>query len=254
MSAPLIVKADCPFAAYSLRWDGNENPQFMAMRQKGCRKEEWTCQFVRAMPPGSVFVDIGANVGSYTLMAAALGHAVIAIEPGYANFHHLTRNLALNNVMDRVFPLQVALSDRAGMDWLHYGDLTAGAASHAMGQPVPGLVPMMFHKQIVPTWPLDKLVADLGLPSPTHIKIDVDGAESKVVAGAVGTLSTCAAAIVETKDEQEAAVVERMAGLGLQRVQRFAERNGQPILGISYSLFIRPAAEVVDAGEQQVAA
>jgi len=249
VTQPLITRLDWPRAAISLRWDGNENPQFMKMRVIAAQKEPWTVSFIEAMPQGSVFLDIGANIGSYTLMAAALGHAVIAIEPGYANFHHLARNLALNNVMDRVFPIQCALSDKAGMDWLHYGDLTAGAASHAMGQPVPGLVPMLWHKQIVPTWPLDKLVADLGLPQPQFLKLDVDGHESKVVAGAEETLRRCVAAMIETKDDQEGPIVERLAGLGLERTQRFAERNGQPIVGISYSLFVRPAAV-----EQQVAA
>lgn len=241
---PTVVKTDCQVVPVYMRFDGNEPGSAVQMRIACCNgKEPWTCQFIAQLPRPSVLVDIGANVGSYTIMAAKLGHVVIAIEPGYANYHHLMRNVILNEVEERVIALPLALSDRMGMDWLHFGELGAGAASHAMGQPVPGNVPMRFHRQLVQVAPLDRLLADYGLPKPAFLKLDVDGHESRVVAGMLETLKTVQAAIVESKDEYEASIVKTFADAGMVRKGRFAERNGQPIKGLAYHFFERPQPE-----------
>lgn len=248
---PTVLKTDCPVVPVYLRWDGNEPAGAMQMRMGACQKEPWTCQFLQQLPRPSVLVDVGANVGSYTVMAAKLGHIVIAIEPGYANYHHLVRNCILNGVAERVYALPIALSDRTGMDWLHFGELGAGAASHMLGQPVPGDVPMQFHRQAIMVTPLDKLIADYGLPKPAFVKLDVDGHESRVVAGMRETLKTVQAAIVEIKDEYEAGIVQTFADLGLERRGRFAERNGQPIRGLSYSFFERPQPQQAEQPAEQ---
>lgn len=237
---PTVVKTDCPHVAVYLRWDGTEPGGAAAMRIKACSKENWTCEFIRQLPAGTVLYDIGANVGSYAIMAAKLGHPVVAIEPGYANYHHLVRNAILNGVEESCLCLPLALSDRAGLDWLHYGELGAAAASHMMGQPVPGNVPVQFHRQPVMVWPLDMLIELLGLPAPQFIKLDVDGHESRVLVGAAKTLSTVQAVMLEMKADQEAPLVTRMKEYGLELQARFDERNGQKIAGVVYGFFQRP--------------
>ncbi len=59
--------------------------------------------------PGSTFVDIGAHIGRYTLMAARYASKVIAIEPEPSNFSLLRENVALNG-FSNVVTLQPALS------------------------------------------------------------------------------------------------------------------------------------------------
>lgn len=65
--------------------------------------------------PDSHFVDIGANVGSYTVLAAgASGARVTAVEPIPATFERLLDNVCLNRLDERVQCLMYGLSDQRG--------------------------------------------------------------------------------------------------------------------------------------------
>lgn len=62
------------------------------------------------------FVDVGANVGSYTVLAAgAVGARTTAVEPIPSTFEHLRRNVALNGLDERVRCRRAGLSDRDGV-------------------------------------------------------------------------------------------------------------------------------------------
>ena len=74
------------------------------------------------------FVDVGANVGSYTVLAAgAVGARTTAIEPIPTTFAHLVRNVALNGLGEREFELGSAA--RVGS----YDQASAGAAGSLIG-------------------------------------------------------------------------------------------------------------------------
>lgn len=70
----------------------------------------------KVLKPGMNFVDVGANLGYYTLLAVKqVGRAgmVYAFEPESQNFEFLTRSIAVNN-LGNVKPYQQALTDRRG--------------------------------------------------------------------------------------------------------------------------------------------
>jgi FkbM family methyltransferase len=132
--------------------------------------------------PGMTVVDIGANLGYYTLLASrAVGPEgrVIALEPNSENCRLLLLS-ALMNDAGNVDLLPVALDDHRG--WSHFsaalgtnGCFLSGGPALADGR---GFV--------VPTFTLDELVdgpVDL-------IKIDVEGAEFRVMSGARRTITT----------------------------------------------------------------
>ena len=131
-------------------------------------------QFCR---PGMTVVDVGANVGLYTLLASALvGSAgrVVAVEPSSENCRLILLSLEANEAANvELFP--VALDRARGWSNLsgHFGSngglVPADPSSLASGW-----------SEIVPTFALDDLV-----DGPVHfLKIDVEGAEGRVVAGA----------------------------------------------------------------------
>lgn len=144
---------------------------------------------------GDVFYDVGANCGSLTLAAGAMhgdGVRIVAIEPGYANFESLARNLSTNDMLGFVIPLQIALLDHTCLEPINYYKSTAaGTSLHAVGQALDHedneFTPV--ETQMVLAYALDDLIEQLKLPEPTYVKIDVDGTEGPLLQGAVRTLA-----------------------------------------------------------------
>lgn len=128
--------------------------------------------------PDDLFVDVGANVGSYTLLAcAAAGGRGVAIEPVPATFHRLLQNMRLNHLESAVQSYNLAIGSAPGE--LRFScDMDVGNRVLADGEVREGGIS-------VPVTTLDVLLKD---QSPTLIKIDVEGYESPVVAGAEQTL------------------------------------------------------------------
>ena len=70
--------------------------------------------------PGDHLVNIGANVGSQTVLAGGeVKSRVTSIEPTPATFEHLQRNAALNAMAEGVSCCQVGLSDKQGRFFFH---------------------------------------------------------------------------------------------------------------------------------------
>jgi FkbM family methyltransferase len=145
---------------------------------------------VKHADSGRDFIDIGANVGFYSVLLArhlAGGHGY-AIEPTAQAFERLQSNILLNNVEDRVTPIRAAIADRPGELGIHvvqgkeeYSSL--GAMNH------PSISSLPFATETVPAFTLDQIVKERGL-RPGFIKIDVEGCEHLVLAGARETLLT----------------------------------------------------------------
>jgi FkbM family methyltransferase len=136
---------------------------------------------LHALRPGDVFVDVGANVGSYTVLAAgACGANVVAAEPGPSAFHHLIENIRLNALHDRVRPENVAVGAKGGTVRF---SAELDTVNHVLTE---SEVAERSHID-VPIRTLDTLVADR---SATLIKIDTEGYETAVVAGAERVLAS----------------------------------------------------------------
>jgi FkbM family methyltransferase len=150
-------------------------------------KEPDTLAWIASFAPGDVLIDVGANVGMYTVWAARTrGVRVFAFEPEAQNYALLNRNILLNDIGDRAKAFCLALSDAAGLSELHLSEVMIGGSCHSLGEQVD-----FKHEPMRPAFSqgcvaarLDDLVASGAVPQPTHLKIDVDGFEPKVVHGA----------------------------------------------------------------------
>ena len=129
----------------------------------------------RLVKPGMKVFDIGANAGFYTLafarLTGAAGH-VWAFEPFAENAANLLGHLRLNAI-GNVSLVQAAVADRPGVAGFQI------AQSNSMGMLATHVTAYM-----VPTVTLDALMQDGTLPMPDLIKMDVEGAEALVLAGA----------------------------------------------------------------------
>jgi len=164
------------------------------VRLNSCRKEPDTVAWIeRFFEPGDVFFDIGANVGAYSLVASQVHGRCIrvyAFEPSAINFAQLVRNIALNRFQDIILPVPIALSDCTKIQVLSYHDMVPGGALHCVHDSGDsrnaGLTPIFC--QSVLTFRLDDIIDQFTFPTPAHIKIDVDGNEPRVLAGAARTI------------------------------------------------------------------
>lgn len=134
--------------------------------------------FVDVIREGDVVVDIGANVGFFTLLAAKLAGprgAVYAFEPFPRNLDYLNRHVAAN-ALANVHVLPVALSSQAGTAFFSAGANPASGQLSDRGEVE------------VRTETLDALVASGRVAPPQFLKIDVEGGEAAVLAGAAAVL------------------------------------------------------------------
>ena len=139
----------------------------------------------RILKPGGVFLDVGANVGFFALQAAkAVGPngKVHAFEPAPKARDALERNLQLNGVKN-VTAFAVALSDSAGRAGLFLDAKNNSGASALHRSPNSGA------EVEVELDSYDRFASQNGLPVPTLVKIDVEGAEVKVLHGMQALLS-----------------------------------------------------------------
>ena len=133
---------------------------------------------------GMTFLDVGANIGYYTALAArAVGPAgkIIALEPDPESFKYLEQTIAANGTENvRVFP--VAASDASAMLSLYISaDNRGDNRLYATGETRPRI-----EVEAVAT---DELLADNRIETIDLIKIDVQGYEPKVIAGLRDTIS-----------------------------------------------------------------
>ena len=200
--------------------------------------------------PGGL-VDVGANVGLYSVFAGVTrGVNVFAFEPESQNFATLNRNIIMNELEGRVRAWPAALSDEESFSVLHLSRLETGASGHAIKEPRDGFLreARFRHTQGSISTTLDRLIADGVVDFPDHIKIDVDGFEHKVIAGARDTLRNprLQSLLVElnTKVDEHRAVVEELVGLGFafdQAQVDAAMRRDEVFGGLAEHLFRRKA-------------
>lgn len=146
-------------------WEGSYEPITQEVVQRFCR-------------PGSVFFDVGANFGYYSMLAARTGAKVVAFEPDLALAEDLRLHAKLNGLEDRIELQRVAVFSRTGEVFLDpAGENTAHGSAHVCSLDVPEDRAVR-----VPCTTLDDFVA--GHLAPGLMKIDVEGAESDVLMGA----------------------------------------------------------------------
>lgn len=130
-----------------------------------------------ALTPGDLFVDIGANVGSYTVLASKVfGARTIAVEPDPDTAKALRRNIEINGIEDRVRVVEAALG------------ATDGTLSFTVGRDTVNRVAIPGDAKVrdVIVRTLDDV---LDGEAPKVILIDVEGFEAEVFRGASGTLA-----------------------------------------------------------------
>jgi FkbM family methyltransferase len=132
----------------------------------------------RCVRPGDVFLDLGANVGYYSLIAAKLvgvGGKVVAVEPDPENFARLCRNIELNG-FTQIVAINKGISDTRDVMRL-YRDTTGNSGAHSFV--ARGVATDTVDVEVDT---VDNIVHDLGLDRVDFIKTDIQGFEFRAFA------------------------------------------------------------------------
>jgi FkbM family methyltransferase len=155
---------------------------------------------------GSVFFDVGANVGFLTVLGAKLvgpAGSVYAFEPVSANADYVRRNCRING-FTQVHVLEKAVSNHCGQGQLNLAAYSGGAALASVDAP-----PDPAGTQTVDLVTIDASVERDGLAPPHLIKIDVEGAELEVLQGMTATAARHRPIVIVEVDSGEAEALRR---------------------------------------------
>jgi FkbM family methyltransferase len=121
---------------------------------------------------GGVVIDIGANIGSFSIYAAHFGATVYAIEPEPHNLDALKQNIKINNMEDKIYPCPYAITDFKGT--VTISDEGGGSTIKDDG---------IFGAE-VEAMPLNNFFELYHINQVDVLKIDVEGAEVEIILGA----------------------------------------------------------------------
>jgi len=199
-------------------------------------KEEGTIAWLRQeLRPDDVFLDIGANIGIYTIFAARrLGTdgAVTAVEPHLVNATRLLQNVRANELEGRIAVLTCALANINGFRDFNYRDWGAGTSNSQLGRcrDSNGQDYQPTARELKAVTTVDALIAAGAMRRPNLIKIDVDGLELPILAGMQALLTGEARprlVQVEVEPQTLGAIEDRLARWGYQRQSHHFSKRGK---------------------------
>jgi len=179
-------------------------------------KEPETIEYIRSFRDGSIFFDIGANIGIYSLYCAALfrGCLVISFEPHEGNFTRLMDNIRLNDFTRRMIPYKLMVGAETGKKSFISDSTAIGSTGGQMCEPGASCCDLCRS--------IDDLVwFSFSFPTPNHVKIDIDGQELEVVRGLKKTLPLIDSLLVEVSSKSKGPITDILTGAGFTTDNRF---------------------------------
>jgi FkbM family methyltransferase len=184
--------------------------------------------WIDQIPESSVYYDIGASNGIFAMYATKRRLKVVALEPDPGNYFLLSWNAYLNHGGDfNVSAFNVAASDEFSVENLYMRTIELGTHEKIVGAPLAmsGETFVPQHVHAIQLVPLDKWIAQFGLASPEYMKIDVDGHESRVLNGALDTLSRCKEVFIEIEDSKLGELSRTLGEVGLSMTSKYQVQN-----------------------------
>jgi FkbM family methyltransferase len=185
-------------------------------------KEPDTIEWIDSFEPKSLFYDIGANIGLYSIYAAKNNIKVFSFEPEAQNYNELNNNIFLNKLSNKISTYNLAFSNSNKLDNLYIPDYKQGSALSNVGKAIDWNKKEFKpeYKQSVIVASIDSFIEYYQLKVPNYIKIDVDGLEARIIEGGTKTLSDekFKSLLIELNEEldEDMKIINYLNGLGLK--------------------------------------
>lgn len=189
---------------------GRFTAKYEAMSPKNCwlisLVSKWELRFMKDVifkyvKPGDVCLDIGANVGMYTIpLALRVGPIgqVFAFEPDEQTCNTLLKNISLNNLKN-VHAMRVAISNKDGKIPFYCRPDTD---QHSTYEKTTVKTPKGQHTITIESARIDTLVSNGTISKPDFIKIDIEGGEIDAIHGLGNTAKYVRAIMVEVHKDR----------------------------------------------------
>ena len=193
--------------------------------------------WISAMQSADVVLDVGANVGIYTIPIAKRVQTVYACELDPLNIAILKENMYLNGVTENVVVLPFACGDSAKIVDVKFRDLAYGDALQLIegGDPQNTRLGHQNHSSKVVQFSLDDIFVKLDLARPNKVKIDVDGNELTVLQGMKDLIRGANEVYFEDSlSDSCREVVQFLLSTGFEKyqsVEMFSKNNKNQIIG-----------------------
>jgi FkbM family methyltransferase len=210
------------------------HPEALQYPRELLQREPETIEWIDGFETPCRFWDIGANVGAYSLYAALRpAVSVLAFEPSPASYAALCRNIEANGRGEQIAAYCIALNAETRLGHLNMSDTNAGnsfnsfeSVEDCFGRPLD-----ISFRQAAIGFSIDGLRRLFGLAAPNYLKIDVDGVEEQILAGAAQTLADpeLHSVLVELEHEdtqRNAAIVRHLEAAGFVLTLRGANHAG----------------------------
>jgi FkbM family methyltransferase len=166
-------------------------------------KEPETLEWIDKFESNSIFWDIGANVGLYSIYATKVKNTqTYAFEPSVFNLEFLAKNIYLNKLYNKINILPIALSDTNSINTFNMSNIDWGGALSTFSKSYDqfGNDLKINFKYNTIGMSSNFIVKYLNIPKPKYIKIDVDGIEHLILNGMSEILNHTSEILIELND------------------------------------------------------
>ncbi|MDA1184334.1 MAG: FkbM family methyltransferase [Acidobacteria bacterium] len=174
------------------------------------RKQPATIEWIDSFSPGSVFWDVGANVGVYALYAARRGDTtVVAFEPAAVNFFLLAANCEANGLDAQVDCLLIGLGSEKSIGHMAVSQFVPAESFRFRGTSTTKHPT----QQAALMLSMDQLVEEYGAACPNYIKIDVPALTEAIIIGGARLLGRPEVRELHIEMREDSATGRRIAGI-----------------------------------------
>jgi len=167
------------YVTVKIFWEGYEN-------------FEYSLIFIDLIKNIKTFIDVGSNIGYYTVIGAVLNKnlKVISFEPSNAAFNYLNKNIIINKLSHNVVLEKTALSDKLGfIEFFEVYNPKYPAIPNLSGEHNIGTKKMKFKTTTrVESITLDKYISDNNVDNLDLIKLDTEGSEHLIMKEGIQTI------------------------------------------------------------------